>query len=83
MRVAALICGLVWTLAAADEKCAACHTKQVRGYYGHGGKPGSTMASALYTVGEAEILERTRSLTTAWGALLIQLIVRTVAAFTR
>ncbi len=58
MRSLLLILGLVWTLPAADEKCAVCHTKQVRGYYGHAGKPGSAMASALYTAGEAEILHK-------------------------
>lgn len=43
-------------LAAADEKCAACHKTQVERYYGHAGKPGNTMASALYTIADAEIL---------------------------
>ena len=58
MSFAPLMLSLVWTLAAADEKCVVCHAKQVRGYYGHTGKPGSTMASALYTVAEAEILAK-------------------------
>ncbi len=58
MKLALLVFGVLGTLGASDEKCAVCHTKQVHGYYGHGGQPGSTMASALYTVSEAEILDK-------------------------
>lgn len=45
-----VVAGAAW---AADSKCAVCHKKQHELYHG---KPGNTMASALYTASQAEIL---------------------------
>lgn len=40
---------------AADTQCAACHKAQHQLYYGHAGKAGNTMASALYLPAETEV----------------------------
>ena len=42
--------------AAKDRPCAPCHRKQADSYYGRGGKPGSTMARALYPAASPEVL---------------------------
>ena len=44
--------------AAKDLPCAACHKKQTDNYYGHNGKPGNTMARALYVATAPQVLEK-------------------------
>ena len=39
-----------------DAPCAGCHKAQSDKFYGHAGQGGSSMAKALYTVAEADIL---------------------------
>ncbi len=43
--------------AAKDLPCASCHKKQMDSYYGHNGKPGNTMARALYIANSPEVLQ--------------------------
>lgn len=49
---------LTCSAAPQDAACAACHKAQTDKYYGHAGQHGSSMATALYSVAEAEILEK-------------------------
>lgn len=49
-----LLATTLW--AASDNQCAPCHKTQHQLYYGHGAKPGNTMASALYTPAQSDIL---------------------------
>lgn len=44
-----------------DAPCAKCHKVQSDKFYGHAGQHGSSMAKALYTVAEADILIKTQS----------------------
>lgn len=41
-----------------DAACAGCHKTQFDKFYGHGSQHGNSMSKALYTVAEAEILEK-------------------------
>lgn len=56
-----------------DLPCASCHQQQMRRYYGHANEPGNTMARALYTAAEANLLQQYPKLTYSLGSFTYSL----------